>query len=149
MIRAVLILGAILLTGLGVAGVSVVDIWTGLKTPAWPTVEGQVVESRITSGSEGTAHVEYEYEVAERRYRNDRIATGFFFGNVGAILVQRRYPLEKRVRVYYDPDDPGNAVLETGIPASAWVMLVIGLIAAGVGGAGLREMKLKLSGGRG
>jgi hypothetical protein len=87
----------------------------------WPSVRGQVTESRVgTHDSDGTtmysAEVVYEYTVNDRHYVNDRIkfGEGSSSNPRPAHNTVAAYPVGASVDVYYSPDDPLNAVLEPG-----------------------------------
>jgi hypothetical protein len=106
----------------------------------WPFVAGTVVHSGVDvrrssngRGSTTTSYypvVAYEYEVQGHRYRSDKLN----FGQVGygsartAEAKAAPYLPGNRVNVYYDPADPGVAVLERTSPQSSvliWVVLLI------------------------
>ena len=44
-----------------------------------------------------------------------------------------RYPKGTRIKVYYDPDTPGNAVLEPGDTLRAWLTIGFGAVLMIVG----------------
>lgn len=64
--------------------------------------------------------VEYEFEVAGRKYFGWRITVGVqpSHGEAAAILAQ--FPVGASVTVYYDPADPHMAVLEREFPRWMW-----------------------------
>jgi hypothetical protein len=87
----------------------------------WPSVRGQVTESRVgTHDSDGTtmysAEIVYEYTVNGRNYINDRVrfGEGSSSNPRPAHNTVAEYPVGAGVDVYYSPDDPLNAVLEPG-----------------------------------
>ena len=51
-----------------------------------------------------------------------------------ALAIAARYPKDAKVTVYYRPDKPAVALLEPGVPARAWLVLLAGVVflAAGV-----------------
>ncbi|MHA2224169.1 MAG: DUF3592 domain-containing protein [Candidatus Hodarchaeales archaeon] len=91
----------------------------------WPSVVGTIVSSlEITSsGSEGgtqyRASITYSYNVNDRTYQATRVKIGiqtFASPNyIGAQRILTKYPREKIIIVYYDPNAPENAVLEPGL----------------------------------
>ena len=108
----------------------------GRATSEWSSVEGTVSESRVGRSSSASgriqyyARVAYEYEVNAVRYVGNTIAigavTGFLVRESSAQKIVEKYPVGKRVRVYYDPEDPSKAVLEPGASSDVTVMLPIG-----------------------
>ncbi len=97
----------------------------------WPTVPGQVVESRV-AGTRGSFQpwVKYAYRVGAVDYEGGAIGSpGRGFEGRGGITspsraraerVAARFPSGTRVSVHHDPDDPRWSVVE---PSFAWLSL--------------------------
>jgi len=126
----------------------------------WPTGTGKIIGSRIdtetvdnitavedeeTAGRRhlrhdeevSTASVRYSYRVDGREYQSTRLYIGrpVFYGRPGvAAAAAAKYPPQAQVPVYYNPDNPAQAVLEPLNFANA--KLALGA-AAGFGGCGL------------
>lgn len=108
--------------GLLVISLAVVSIWRGAGSEHWPVAEGEIVKSEVVSRSTYTgsswrfekfSEILYRYEVNNRSFEHFRIA----FNDGGYYVTDslaKAYPLGTKVRVYYDPDDPDNAVLIPG-----------------------------------
>ncbi|HSL31612.1 MAG TPA: DUF3592 domain-containing protein [Anaerolineales bacterium] len=101
---------------------------------AWPSTLGTVEESRIQmrSNSDGgrTSYplVRYSYQVMGRPYQSQKIMPGMDVGGSGAQKVVARYPVGAQVMVYYNPENPSEALLERGVPGHIrwfWIILVI------------------------
>ena len=96
----------------------------------WPSTMGTVMMSTIEqrSSSEGgyTDYpvVQYSYQVGGQTYQSMRLAPGPEVGGSGARKVVGRYPAGAQVMVFYDPQNPSDAVLEKKAPAQ-WVMWLI------------------------
>jgi hypothetical protein len=106
--------------------------WSTRGSARWPIVGGRVTAGSIYvaySGLSPTRYVplaDYAYEVAGTIYRNLLPAPGLKSRMYRVLLppglksreeaeeVLRSYPVGAQLRVYYDPDDPGTSVLETG-----------------------------------
>jgi hypothetical protein len=113
----------------------------------WPSVIGSVVSSAVetrrstdSDGHTSTSHyprITYEYDVQGHRYRSDRFAFGGLVssgGYAGAQAVVDRYVPGNQIRVYYNPQQPSEAVLERAAPTSKvlnWVAVFI-LVILGV-----------------
>jgi hypothetical protein len=104
---------------------------------AWSAVGGTVVESWVrreeSADSEGGVsysyypEIRYQYKVMGNEYQGDKI---YFGGKTGGLrsMAERKiakYPTGANVMIYYQPDNPTNAVLERSV---SWVLLVFGII---------------------
>ncbi len=118
----------------------------------WPTTDGVVKFSDVeyhkdsTTGSkrnrarsEGTYHAEVMYEyTADGEIRS---GTTVAFGDYGssnpshARGIVNDYPVDKKVTVYYSPDDPEVCVLEPGVTLQAWFMPAFGFVFFAAGSA--------------
>jgi hypothetical protein len=96
----------------------------------WPSTMGTVVMSTLEqrSSSEGgyTNYpvVQYSYQVGGQAYQSLKLAPGPEVGGTGAGKVVARYPAGAQVMVFYNPQNPSDAVLERKAPAQ-WVMWLI------------------------
>jgi hypothetical protein len=82
------------------------------------------------------AKIVYEYTVAGRQHRCDRVSIGEDLGNFEVAETIARYPVGKAVTVYYKPTDPSRAVIERDVPPGLWkgvTYLVLGMIVVIVG----------------
>jgi hypothetical protein len=98
----------------------------------WPSTMGTVMMSTIEtrSSSDGSTDypvVQYSYQVGGRPYQSMKIAPGPEVGGTGARKVVAKYPAGAQVMVFYDPQNPSDAVLERKAPALwlFWLLLVI------------------------
>ena len=108
----------------------------------WPSVPGKVVASHaqvretrvIDSDRENGyrteqrnyANIVYEYSVAGKTLRNNRVSIGEDRGNLGVSETIAKYPVGAVVTVYYNPLHPKEAVLERDLPKGLWGCLGIG-----------------------
>jgi len=106
---------------------------------SWPTTTGTVLSANVElrqsrSGRSGysLSHypiVVYDYEVRGQRYQGNRIG----FSEIGtgwagpAQQKLARYPIGGAVQVYYNPQNPMEAVLERSAPGNPilWIILII------------------------
>lgn len=104
----------------------------------WSSTPGIITESyvrkeenRDSDGYPTTSYypeVRYAYEFLGTKYTGDKIAFG---ESVGGSLKKAQdalaqYPVGKNMAVYYDPNNPEDAVLERRV--SGKMMLIIGII---------------------
>ncbi|WP_149359419.1 DUF3592 domain-containing protein [Lolliginicoccus suaedae] len=132
--------------------VMAVGVWmvsSGLASYRWPTAQGMVTSHRIVSEYQQGArtqtvnHAEarYSYEVSGVPYTGNRYAIGrgpdatggFDQAAEAATKAVTAYPVGGRVTVYYNPDDPGDAVLRRGADWTTGVPLAIGALILGAG----------------
>lgn len=136
--------------GLSIAG-SVV-VWGGFelrdrarRMNAWRSVRGTVTGSAVvadgTFDDGSTAYrprIRYKYVVAEQEYSGQRrslinVGVGFFLRGAAQRIVDR-YPVGSEVIVFYDPANPGEAILERPDPVAGPGLLFAlgaGLVAGG------------------
>ncbi len=129
----------------------------GRNSLDWPTTDGKVVHSEVDELSHGyKAEIRYIYSVDENPYTGDTVYVGSHWGNYEeACRIVARYPEGKKVRVFFNPDDPRQAVLESGPQGTNFAMffpipfLALGLLCLGIGfygytkkrGEELRELR--------
>ena len=118
---------------------------TGKASLAWPSVEGSVIQSGFRTAGSGTkrttsAEIQYSYSVGGESYQNDRIRFGAHgagsgpgrWGDFG-----RMSPGEP-LTVFYDPQSPQQATLETGPTGRSLGLLAAAGVVALFGGFLLR-----------
>ena len=99
----------------------------------WPSTMGTVnasyLERRSSSegGSTNYPVVQYSYQIGGQLYQGAKLAPGPEVGGTGAGKVVERYPAGAQVMVFYNPQNPSEAVLERKAPAQwlLWLLLVI------------------------
>ena len=82
------------------------------------------------------AEISYSFAVGARTYHGNRVSLGKDAGGAEVVAILKRYPAGKIVPVYYDPDNPGESVLEKddgGNIGNAWraVAALVAWILAG------------------
>lgn len=118
---------------------------SALLSVRWPSVPGTVTVSTIKSsrsskgGTTYGANIHYTYSVSAKNYVGTRVtfvdvSTSNSSDARGTLA---RYPVGKAVNVFYNPNDPADAVLETGFTMGLLLPLGIGTIFALVGGLAL------------
>ena len=100
----------------------------------WPstlgTVNASYLERRHSSSDSGSTNypvVQYSYQIGGQGYQSTKLAPGPEVGGTGAGKVVERYPAGAQVMVFYNPQNPSEAVLERKAPAQwlMWLILVI------------------------
>lgn len=112
------------------------------RTNAWILTHGRVVRSQAVQREvskrvgramrpeiRNFASVAYEFDADGRKVTGTRVSIGEDLGNFGVQETLARYPVGKRVEVYYDPANPAQAVLERQLPTDSFLFMGL-LIAA-------------------
>jgi hypothetical protein len=93
-------------------------------------VVARSVESMSDTQTQGASEVrnfpeiEFEYEVSGRKYRGSRYSIQENLGNSRIPETMARFPKGSKVTVFYDPQDPNNAVIERTMPDGAFKFMV-------------------------
>lgn len=105
------------------------DYREGEETKGRPAITGQILSAEVNEdvrrdrNSDGgtrtrrtyTSAITYEYLVDGTTFQGHRIKADDASGSQSrAYEIINRYPVGSDATVYYDPDDPGSAVLEQG-----------------------------------
>lgn len=85
----------------------------------WPTTTGEILESTLEENADGWhPQVRYTYSVQGKSYVGDQLY--LYASNERAEPSAREYlvpfPTGKTVAVYYNPEKPQEAVLDTRVP---------------------------------
>jgi hypothetical protein len=98
----------------------------------WPSTMGTVTMSTIDRRSSDDGYtdypvVHYGYQVNGQSYQSAKLAPGPEVGGTGARKVVAKYPAGAQVMVFYNPQNPSDAVLERKAPAQwlMWLLLVV------------------------
>ena len=101
---------------------------------AWPAADGEIIACDLErrsieddSAEESfAAAVRYRYQIAGQNYEGDAISTGGPTVTARALAetIADRYPVGRRLRVFYDPRNPASAVLEKGVNANLAAIIV-------------------------
>ena len=107
---------------------------------SWPTVEGTVLESKVVKKEEKnddgettimyTADVAYRYDFGGRSYKSAKVShvKSSSSSSAEAETTAARYAPGRRVRVFVNPSDPSDAVLETSAGGGPVLGIVFGVI---------------------
>ncbi len=126
---------AVTLGGLGVTLWGWRVLQQSRRAGRWPSVEGEIVESRPGSPENDLLpHIVFRYRVGEQEYQRPfRFPEGTHPLPEFTEIYLKKYPVGKRVAVYYDPEDPSNATLEPRAHDD-WMILAAGIVTT-IGGA--------------
>ena len=117
------------LAGVGLLVFGSGNLTSGYASRDWKTTQGVIIESRLVdngrSKSGGRNYkpvIAYSYEVERETFTSDRI----LFGIASEEWVSK-YPEGTSVTVAYQPSDPSQSTLNTGVPMTAWVAPLMGV----------------------
>ena len=146
-------------SGLAFALFGIYFITLGNKVGSWPSVEGQIVSVGIKTqlpGSTGPAYtkeqrdrlreyypqIDYRWNINDIEYAGFRYRLGEthekYDSRQEARAAAKKFKQGESISVYYDPEDPSQAVLDKTTTFSIYVPLIIGLLFLGTGALGLR-----------
>jgi Protein of unknown function (DUF3592) len=120
------------LIGLAIMASGIHLLLKSLRARYWPTAQGTILDSRVREAQDDgatvyDAHILYEYSVNGVKLRSDvwRLGVGrsSFMGFAKRAVA--KYPIGAPVMVYFNPDKPTDAMLETG--NASWAFFVFGL----------------------
>ena len=141
---------SVIVTAVG-AGTLVWSAWLAflaLASRRWPQAEGKIIVSDLqrSKGSEGgymyRSEVSYVYTVAGQELVGSRTRFGDrmeLSWSAPALRVVQQYKAGSRVTVRYDPNDPEECVLESGINGFVFLVAATGAVVLTVGVAWLRS----------
>lgn len=111
----------------------------------WPHVQGKISESEVRShtsrnsnGRTSTSYsveLKYTYTVDDEEYIGDRLRFGEMNSNKrrDANAKAKTFAAGKKIKVFYDPEEPQESVLEPGIHGSSWFLPIFGAVFFTVG----------------
>jgi len=103
---------------------------------SWPMVQGTITKSEIDIWrSDGITHYQpdivYDYTVDGKNYSSSKITVGdqsLDNSTSPAKSIRQKYPVDKQVEVYYDPELPASSALKRGIEKDDLVLAAITLL---------------------
>jgi len=111
---------------------------TGKASATWPAVEGQVVVATVdksdSTDSDGmttrrySPRVVYSYTIGANNTAAIRSVGTWTYPSHARDAAKLKHQTGQRVSVYYNPDNPAQAVLEPGSTRGAWGTLLIGIV---------------------
>ena len=107
----------------GFTGILVDDIRGDINAESWPTVEGYIIDSGVYEeyDDEGSSTycpwIEYGYTIENVTYTNDRISHAADGGSCNSWYNDWAddYPPGENITVYFNPEDPQDSQIETGM----------------------------------
>jgi hypothetical protein len=104
-------------------GLMVTSAWRQAQAVSYPTVEGEITRSGVTThhdsdgGTTYGADIEYTFRLHGVAYTSDRYRFGQMSSSDRSMAadVVSAHPVGSTVAVFYDPDDPADAILRPGI----------------------------------
>ena len=112
---------------------------TGYSAASWPTTTCTITDSSIRDGygkyrNSFRAHVSYKYQIDGEPYSNDVIYAGYPpTSRRNAVTLSREFPIGETATIWYNPSDPNDAVLKTGVGWSIHVLMAVSLLFTTVG----------------
>jgi hypothetical protein len=97
----------------------------------WPWVYGKIVGSRLSivarvRDTRFVAELRYRYTVDGREHEGERLNARPRIWGIAAEYARDNYPRGRRVKVYYNPKNPAQALLEPGLTLYLVAQLALG-----------------------
>lgn len=128
-----LIVGAALIVGswLLYTNISAPMAEEAKASKSWPNVPGQITRSDVNQSRDDgktmyATDISYDFTVGNKSYTGTRIS--LTSGNTKTSSLKgikkdlQKYPVGAKVTVYYDPELPNNAVLQTGADTFTYII---------------------------
>ncbi len=97
---------------------------------SWPQTTGRVTQSDFDTSDGIELYVIYEYTVNGVGYSSTRVQFGTpttYLRKSSADAALSRYPVNSQLTVYYDPENPADAVLDRTSP-SGLEYIILGIV---------------------
>jgi len=127
--------------------ISLFVIRRSFGSKSWPKTVGTVVSTEVKRTVTHTAnsvsyepYVKYTYSVRGQQYAHDKLTAAVTPGirePAGAAAIVAKYPVGHQVTVFYNPADPGDAVLGAGGSSGDWYFVLFGCALLGASVLGL------------
>jgi hypothetical protein len=135
-----------LMTGIGLlliaAGLHTIRVGFGSRN--WPSLDAIVTATDVSVSSGGeesdttySPEITYEYDVDDTAYVGSRYSFGstkdpsFTSREQAEAWIEEHCPVDSRIPVHYDPDQPGVSVVEPGVWRSVFTILAGGAFLGG------------------
>jgi len=128
----------LILFSLAWLALSVFVMRRSLGSRSWPRTVGTVVATEVKRTLTGDIpvnsvsyepRVKYTYSVRGQQYERDKLTAAVTPGirePAGAAAIVAKYPVGHQVTVFYNPADPGDAVLVAGGSSGNWYFVLFG-----------------------
>lgn len=112
-------------------------VYRGAETEEWEETMGEITRSAMEDDTvleieaRYSAIIRYSYIVNGREYSSSQIAYGLTKkegSRSQAKKIIRKYPFGKKVKVYYNREEPSKAVLEVGSSSTDWLIVGFGVL---------------------
>lgn len=132
------LIAVLLFFGIAFVGMGAFATYEQHRAASFLPVSGVVTESRVEVevDSDGWSYfplVTFRYEVEDFVYEAGKLRlVRISLGESDAERRAARYPIGAKVQAFYDPADPGTAVLEIDVHPLTMVFAAIGLLPIGI-----------------
>ena len=139
--------GIFLVVGIGVSILGVQTTQKSIASDNWPQTQGTIITSDIETHKTHTKHgysytygpeIVYTYSVNGQSYTANKVSysTGSSSDVSYAQKIVNTYPVGTQIPVFYNPENPTEAVLEPGSNTMTYFPIIFGIvfIAVGIGG---------------
>ncbi len=105
------------------------DIAATVQAGPWTPTQGVITETDLRGQRIQSMALEYQYQVGEQTYRGNRISYTAEWGTQYKAKARAQFPKGTPVDVFYDLNDPSQAVLETQVAIPCALVFLTSLAA--------------------
>lgn len=119
------------LAGLSLAILAANNAFNAHKTKRWPVTEGRITLSEVQKSSRYVPRIVFSYKVGSVQYSSEKAGLTNYAQYKKKEEAQKeadKYPVNAKVKVYYNPDNAEEAILKPGIRGEHIFMFLVGLI---------------------
>ena len=128
------------LIGLVITLIGFYYLFKSKESKSWDSTEGEILTSDVikefNNNSEGNnlmykPEICYSFSVNGQQFISNKIRIMFNFStnwSTRAYRLVKKYPINSKVTVFYDANNPEDSVLEPGIKFEIIVMIIIGFL---------------------
>jgi hypothetical protein len=120
---------------LGWFAYSAIGFTKAIMTKSWPSTGGTVISSDIKRGTSSkgspkySLDINYTYKIGNEEFQSNRYSSTNARGTSQWAREEiTRYPANSAVKVYYNPENPKESVLEPGLHSDDYWMTLISSI---------------------
>ncbi|MDE1860948.1 MAG: DUF3592 domain-containing protein [Candidatus Micrarchaeota archaeon] len=119
---------------------SILNLMASLQSQNWPTTHGIIIKSNVSLQSCGRygcnyfPNVEYSYNVNGTAFIGKNVTLSDYGSSYSSIqTIVSKYPVGLNLKVYYNPQNSSQAILQNGIQPGNSIYIVLSLAAIIIG----------------
>ncbi len=146
---SILSISCVFIIWLGIMLILVRSLVLGIRSKSWPNAYGRIIQSQISKVKRSQTGslidhyqvvIQYEYVIDDISYKSQTLSIPdqtLQILNRGsrskrvAKRLQSKYPINRNVKVYYNPRNPKQAILEPVIADTNFILIFVSFLVIG------------------